>query len=244
LASNSLTDIPSGGEIIFGSYYDLRSVDNTITGIEIIISSTSDAGAEIQVSIIDTTTLFDNGSTPVSDIKGVPALSDFYTLSATDISNGKVSVYFPQPISLESGAYFAAVNAVNDATKNIRILDDRTVLQPSGASMINIPGDGSYSNGNAFAIRLLTGKASLDESANSSFRVYPNPANEEITIKSSSVSNDATVSVFDLNGKELKSLKLSGMETNVDTTDLISGVYFVRVSTGNDSKTEKLIIKK
>jgi hypothetical protein len=91
---------------------------------------------------------------------------------------------------------------------------------------------------------LLTGKASLDESANSSFRVYPNPANEEITIKSSSVSNDATVSVFDLNGKELKSLKLSGMETNVDTTGLISGVYFVRVSTGNDSKTEKLIIKK
>jgi hypothetical protein len=244
LASNSLTDIPTGGEIIFGSYYDLRSVDNTITGIEIIISSTSDAGAEIQVSIIDTTTLFSNGSTPVFDINGVLALSDFYTLSASDINKGKVSVYFPQPISLESGAYFAAVNAVKDATKNIRILDDRTVLQPSGASMISIPGDGSYSNGNAFAIRLLTGKASLDESANSSFRVYPNPANEEITIKSSSVLNDATISVIDLNGKELKSLKLSGMESKVDTTDLISGVYFVRVSTGNDSKTEKLIIKK
>lgn len=244
LASNSLTDMQSGEEIIFGSYYDLRSNDNTITGIEILVSSTSDAGAEIQVSIIDTATLFNDGSTPVTDIKGVPALSDFYKLTASDISSGKVTVYFQQPISLESGAYFAAVNAVNDAQNNIRILDDRTVLQPSGASMINIPGDASYSNGNAFAIRLLTGTASIDELGNSSFSVFPNPAVEAITIKTSILLNNASISILDLNGKELKSMKLEGMESKVDTSDLISGVYFVRVSNGNDSKTEKLIIRK
>jgi hypothetical protein len=244
LASNSLTDMQPGNEIIFGSYYDLRSNDNTITGIEIIVSSTSDAGADIQVSIIDTATLFNDGSTPVFDLKGNEALSDVYTLSTSDINKGIVTVYFQQPLTLESGAYFAAVNAVNDDKNNISIIDDRTVLQPSGASMINIPGDGSYSNGNAFAIRLLTGTASIDELGNSSFSIYPNPADEAITIKTSILLNNASISILDLNGKELKSMKLSGIESKINTSDLISGVYFVRVSNGNISKTEKLIIKK
>jgi hypothetical protein len=228
---------------IFSTYYDLRSTDNTIVGIEIGIGSTTNAGTEIQVSIIDTATFFADGSTAVIDVNGFEALSDYYVVSASDVSNGKVTVYFDQPITLNSDGYFASVNTVPSDQTNIRILDDQTVVQPNFASMINIPGDGSFTNGNALAIRLLTGTANLNESTQNSFEVYPNPASDLVNI-SLAESMNATVTVLDLSGKAIKTSTINGTSTALNTNDLISGVYFVQMIHGNNIMTKKLIIQK
>lgn len=228
---------------VFSTYYDLRSNDNTIVGIEIGIGSSTNAGTVIQVSIIDTTTLFGDGTTAVIDINGNEALSDYYTVTAADVTAGKVTVYFTQPISLNSDGYFASVNTEVNATNNIRILDDQTVIQPSFASMINIIGDASYTNGNAFAIRLLTGSAGINETANSSFEVYPNPANDVINIKLNNKSN-ALINILDLSGKLVKTTNVNGTSTSINTSDLTSGVYFVDVINGNNIETQKIVIRK
>jgi len=242
LGSNSFQDSPG---TIFSTYYDLRSNDNTIVGIEIGIGSSTDAGTEIQVSIIDTATLFADGSTPVTDVNGLEALSDYYYVTADDVSNGKVVVNFPQPITLVSDGYFASVNTTPSDSTNIRILDDQTVLQPNSASMINIPGDASYTNGNALAIRLITGTASvsLNESKLNSFEIYPNPANDLVNIKLTENVN-AMASILDLNGKVVKSSAVNGVSATINTANLISGVYFIQITNGNDIMTKKLIIQK
>jgi hypothetical protein len=242
LGSNSFQDSPG---TIFSTYYDLRSTDNTIVGIEIGIGSSTNAGTEIQVSIIDTATLFADGSTPVTDVNGFEALSDFYYVTADDVSNGKVVVNFDVPITLNSDGYFASVNTTPSDSTNIRILDDQTVLQPNFASMINIPGDGSYVNGNALAIRLITGTASvsLSESKLNSFEIYPNPANDLVNIKLTENVN-AMASILDLNGKVVKSTAVNGVSAAINTTNLISGVYFIQITNGSDIMTKKLIIQK
>jgi hypothetical protein len=228
---------------IFSTYYDLRSNDNTIVGIEIGIGSSTNAGTEIQVSIIDTATFFADGSTPVIDANGFEALSEYYVVTANDVTNGKVTVYFTQPITLNSDGYFASVNTVPSDSTNIRILDDQTVVQPNFASMINILGDASYTNGNALAIRLLTGTATINETSKNSFELYPNPANNNVTIKLTENVN-AMATILDLNGKVVKSNAINGVTFTLNTADLISGVYFVQLSNGNEVMTKKLIIQK
>ena len=242
LASLGSNSFQTTTETIFSTYYDLRSTDNTIVGIEIGIGTT-DVGTEIQVSIIDTATFFADGSEPTVDVNGYSALSNIYQVTDSDVSSGKVTVYFDQPVTLNSDGYFASVNTVPSDQTNIRILDDQTVLQPNFASMINIPGDGSFTNGNALAIRLVTGTANMNEAEINSFEMYPNPASNFVTIKLSENVN-AVATVLDLNGKIVKSTAINGISTVINTTDLISGVYFIQLKNGNDVSTKKLIVQK
>jgi hypothetical protein len=245
LASLSSNSFQTTTGTIFSTYYDLRptSTDKVITGIEIGIANSTNVGTEIQVSIIDTATFFGDGSQPVVDVNGFEALSEYYSVTAQDVSNETVTVYFNQPLTLDPDGYFASVNTMPSTQTNIRILDDQTVLQPSFASMINIPGDGSYTNGNALAIRLLFGNASLDEANNGSFEVYPNPANDEFSIKLNSNSN-ASVDLLDLNGKIVKSFSFNGTSTKINTANLNDGIYFIRLNNGKNILTKKIIVNK
>lgn len=75
--------------------------------------------------------------------------------------------------------------------------------------------------------------------------MFPNPAKESFTIKSS-IDNLATqLDVFDLTGKLLISKKLENViENTFATNSLLKGVYLVTIATANGtSYTEKLVIE-
>jgi hypothetical protein len=79
--------------------------------------------------------------------------------------------------------------------------------------------------------------------------LYPNPANEAITIDLGDVelSNEAQFKVIDVLGKEVKSLNLNSKangvsKTSLDLKDLEKGVYFYSIITNNKIlKTGKFI---
>ena len=60
--------------------------------------------------------------------------------------------------------------------------------------------------------------------------VYPNPAGDEltITIPTYSAVNHTTLELFDIYGKLLKSVTVTGNTTTVDVSGYPSGVYVVR----------------
>jgi len=80
---------------------------------------------------------------------------------------------------------------------------------------------------------------------NLSVSAYPNPTSNYLTVK---VENYKTANlqymVFDLNGKLLQTVKATGSETQIETSELVSGNYFVKVL--DDKKEIKVfkIIKK
>jgi hypothetical protein len=240
LGSNSF-DTPTG--TIFANMYHLRGGDNVVNSIEIMLGSGTTANTQIQVAIIDTATLFADGSQPVVDLNGNEALSNFYVITAADVTNGKAVVFFNQGIALNDGAYFASVLTEVSATDVIRILDDQTVAQPFYASMIHLIGDATYSNGNALGIRLNTSVANLDEISSADFSVYPNPASEVININSSKMLN-ATISVTDLTGKVVKTSTINGLPASVNTSGLNNGIYYVTITNGNSTSTQKVVITK
>jgi hypothetical protein len=240
LGSNSF-DTPTG--TIFANIYHLRGGDNVVNSIEIMLGSGTTANTQIQVAIIDTATLFADGSQPVVDLNGNEALSNFYVITAADVTNGKAVVFFNQGIALNDGAYFASVLTEVSATDVIRILDDQTVAQPFYASMIHLIGDATFSNGNALGIRLNTSVANLDEISSADFSVYPNPASEVININSSKMLN-ATISVTDLTGKVVKTSTINGLTASINTSGLNNGIYYVTITNGNSTSTQKVVITK
>jgi hypothetical protein len=59
--------------------------------------------------------------------------------------------------------------------------------------------------------------------------VYPNPANEKITISSPSITGNTQLSIFNVNGEKVIERTLIDNETQLDISGLPQGVYFVRV---------------
>ena len=86
---------------------------------------------------------------------------------------------------------------------------------------------------------------SLNENQTNTLSVYPNPAVGEtyVTLENAGLNE---VSVYDLQGRLVSSESFvanAGDQVRLSTELLNSGVYFVRVSSDNDVKTAKLIVK-
>ncbi len=68
--------------------------------------------------------------------------------------------------------------------------------------------------------------------------MYPNPANELLTI---SINREANYSLMNLNGQVFKKGKISHKENTIDISNLSFGLYFLKVKTSEGTITKKLI---
>ena len=73
--------------------------------------------------------------------------------------------------------------------------------------------------------------------------VYPNPASDVINV-SVNKAVDATISIIDVTGKVVKTSALNGMTTALNTSDLTSGIYHVKITDGASTSTQKVVIRK
>jgi hypothetical protein len=100
---------------------------------------------------------------------------------------------------------------------------------------------------------LITGVADQSNEIPSGFVLeqnYPNPFNPSTTIKySTPFSEFITVKVYDVLGREVATLineeKSAGSyEVNFNASQLSSGIYFYKLTTGNFVETKKMILMK
>ncbi len=78
-------------------------------------------------------------------------------------------------------------------------------------------------------------------------RVFPNPANAEITV--SSASDKAiikTIAIYNVTGQCLRVIKndLSASDITINTTDLPTGFYFLKLTDGENTATKAFIISR
>ena len=74
-----------------------------------------------------------------------------------------------------------------------------------------------------------------------SLNMYPNPANEKVTLSWDASLEVEKVNVFSITGQQVKSIAVSGDELEI--RDLPSGAYLVRVESATASKTLRLIVE-
>ncbi len=79
----------------------------------------------------------------------------------------------------------------------------------------------------------------VKNSAATAIRLYPNPVKDALTIESDAA--DFNISITDIYGKLVYSGVRTGADSNVNMQNLNSGIYFVKISGSDFSKTIKII---
>jgi hypothetical protein len=73
--------------------------------------------------------------------------------------------------------------------------------------------------------------------------IYPNPADDKATISVSGLMNATKIVVSDMQGRILLSDDMNESTYELNTSNYASGVYYIRIISGNAVNTQKLIVK-
>jgi hypothetical protein len=80
-------------------------------------------------------------------------------------------------------------------------------------------------------------------SLDNNFIIYPNPSNGNINIRSLIDLGDATISIYDINGREVYNHQVSLQNTvNVNAENLSTGLYIIQIKGADYTHNAKLII--
>jgi hypothetical protein len=232
----------------------------TATGVEVKLGPASVAadGASIEAFLLDTASITVLPASVSTWLNG--ASSGVHVLTQGDVDAGGVVLPFDVAVPLAPGAYFAVVHVTGSGTLasenaedgEVYILDDTTVPQPGWTSAIFIPTDfnddgtegrHSYTNGNAYAIR-LSNNASIgmqEMTELTGVSLFPNPTNGVFRI-SSDRTDVLFVEITDALGKVVYTTNFSAMAT-VDLSKMAAGVYSVAVSSATERTVQRVTVK-
>jgi hypothetical protein len=74
------------------------------------------------------------------------------------------------------------------------------------------------------------------------FNFYPNPVTTSLTISSSTIT-DFKIEIYTILGKKVLTDQSKSVVTKLDLSKITTGIYFVKISTGKNSFTFKLVKK-
>jgi hypothetical protein len=74
------------------------------------------------------------------------------------------------------------------------------------------------------------------------FSVYPNPATDVVTVTGAGLDN-AELSIYDITGALLSTSTASGATTTVDVSNLVSGMYILKIKSGNSVYVQQIVKK-
>lgn len=94
---------------------------------------------------------------------------------------------------------------------------------------------------NSKQIKLLSINTHINETEEDIFNIYPNPATDRMNVSNA---NNAVIEIYHLNGQLVKSLKSTTDTQMIDTGDLSTGIYMVKVIKSNNVTSKKFIIRK
>ena len=73
--------------------------------------------------------------------------------------------------------------------------------------------------------------------------VYPNPVTgEKLTVDNKTTETVQLVELIDSNGKTVKTIKPNQIKTEIETSSLRKGMYFLRIHTENKVLNEKIVV--
>lgn len=75
----------------------------------------------------------------------------------------------------------------------------------------------------------------------SKYSVYPNPANDVLTIYNTNNKNNTLYEIYDVNGKQIMFGKLSEEYSKINIKELVNGFYILKIINSNSIETKSII---
>ncbi len=90
----------------------------------------------------------------------------------------------------------------------------------------------------------LTAGVSELRNADNAFSIYPDPANQSVSISwPQSEGKKVELGIFNVLGKEVMNSKAQGPEFNIDVRNLVDGVYFIQLKSETMTVKQKFVVK-
>lgn len=144
------------------------------------------------------------------------------------------TIYNTDDCSLTAGNFVTGMYCYNSGENSVDLVSGNTYL-------ISVF---SFDNNNTESFDLLAypdATLSLESSTIETFKYYPNPIVNTLTIEAKNTIS--SIIVFNIVGQKVQMAKPNSLETTINTEDLISGVYFVTITTNGSQNTIKVIKK-
>ncbi len=238
--------------------------DEMLFGARVYLSSTSQAGAILELAVYDSSAF--GGNTSGWDANKLVAYGQ-RVLTASDITNGYAEYNFADTVTGRGvllnfsniGYYFNLTMYNNSGANTLLIRNDQTFGARSGTKYRYLAALSSwysgYSNSKTFnnlwihsincpatnAANCMT--TSLGENPLNEVVLAPNPASDFVNVNFGLLYGEHAVEVLDLSGKVVRSTKvMADANVPIFVGDLQRGLYLVRVAKGGDVKTFKVSV--
>jgi hypothetical protein len=262
VGSNSFPN-NADGLILMTQYNILEPV--TVTGLEVRLQTGQNgtqAGGNIHAALRDSADVFVNlGDNFIPELSFPVAQSAFVQVTPQNVSSGLIILPFAAPTELPPGNYVAGIELFGGLPdQRIRVMDDMSVPQPGWSSLIYLPsattsggtGNRIWTNGNAFAIRLLTDPTvSIQEfSSVTGTSITPNPTNGPTRLDYSlEAGTSVTVDIHDITGKQVMSFQEGNRsagehQLRFDASILQEGAYIYVVRAGERESAGRFVVVK
>jgi hypothetical protein len=174
-------------------------------------------------------------------------IGSFGAIDVTEINNlaGKYQVNYGTPFDLSELPDTSLLNKF--AVTHIRVIDVvGNINEPFSSkdqytNRINDPWPTPFpSSGfdlDAIGLIHVNGINLIDENAANAISIYPNPTESELNIEVNSQIN--SIQIIDISGKAI----LFPPTTKIEISNLPSGIYFVRITTKNQTYVRKVVKK-
>ncbi|MDN3665555.1 leucine-rich repeat domain-containing protein [Algibacter miyuki] len=137
-----------------------------------------------------------------------------------------VQVLNPVPAAI-TASEFSGVN-----------LADATLFVPSAEAKAAYEAADVWKKFGTIMVSVTLSTSNLEEDLD--FNIYPNPTSGLVSIKSRLL-NNANVSIYDLNGRVLLTNNFSGTSSEINMSNLSSGVYLMKVEVENNQFVKRII---
>lgn len=156
--------------------------------------------------------------------------------------------------TLLDGSVYEEFHSSNDRYRDVAVDPDGITFYaitdntggtsgPSGTSSVSIENPGVV-----MKIQFIGQTLNTSTREVTSIGIYPNPTKDMLRLKSNGFDNEQNfnMDIIDMQGRHIKSIKLSNLNKAVDISELGEGIYAVNISSSEQSRSKKLklIVKK
>lgn len=241
------------GNNAYGFQEDAQRVNNTATGeisnvvvIEAGFDAPSAANTYVKLYGVDATSKAPSGLLGTSNPVALSSISE---------SGAYVDYTFTPPVSI-SEAFYASVVLPTAAGDTLVVISSREDCNNGDSLSWEKWSDGSWHSfmspnnfGPTFDPELYifpilcTGSANVSQycNAKNNIVIYPNPANDNITVENTSGINNEMISVYNIQGQLLLQQTMHNTKTRIDISALPSGVYVLKVRTESGVEVRKFV---
>ncbi len=215
-------------------------------GVSITEVSCDDIGTPLTITVFASDSS-GNSAACTSTVTVVDLLAPVITCPADQtVDPGPGNLFYAVPDYIGTGEATADDNCTDPVT--ITTQDPAAgALISDGTYTVTITGEDSSGNVGTCSFELTVESVLGIESneLNNAISMYPNPAQDRVTVSNSSNIQLETAVIYDLNGKMLNQIDLSTMqgEQVIDISDLASGVYVVQLTSDTSSAVKRLVKK-